>query len=368
MRPGFFSFAVLLGLTVACNGGDAATGFSGPSHPGVTTVPVGSSSSTDAMAESDSSSTSSTSSSGWSGSTSTGQDGPKLDMAVPDAPPMPPIGCKGKIDFLFVISAWGGMEEVQKQLSDAFPIFMKKIQDQLGEFDVRVLSASPTGAFNMDSCSNCADAEDCTYNAKPPLCKAELDACDTTLGAGVTFPAGAGSANRRCDFYGGHRYILGEDPMFEQSFACLTQVGINGAVPETAAGMVHAISFELNAPEGCNAGFLREDALLVVTLFDDGYDAFSPGTVESWAQSLRDAKHDNEDAFAVLAFSTDIDAGFGNLCNPFNPVEDVNPLRELADNVAHGHFVSICEPSYAEPFESFVDEIVMLCENLHIPQ
>ena len=46
----------------------------------------------------------------------------------------------------------------------------------------------------------------------------------------------------------------------------------------------------------------------------------------------------------------------------------MNPLRTLADSVEHGHFVSICEPSYKEPFESFVDEIVMLCEELHIPQ
>lgn len=367
MRPGFFNFAVLLGLTAACNGDDAATGFSDPSHPGVTTVPVGSSSSTGGMAESDSISTSSTSSSGWSGSTSTGQDGPKLDMPVPDAPTSP-IGCNGKIDFLFVISTSGTMKLAQDRLADAYPGFMDKIQEQLGVFDVRVLSASPTGGFYMDPCSNCADAADCTYNAQPPLCGAQLDACDTTLGAGVTFPAGTGSSNRRCDLFGGNRYILGEDPDFKSSFECIIQAGMNGGFPSTRESMANAISDELNGLEGCNAGFLRKDALLVVTLLDDGYDEDSQGTMAGWLLALRSAKHHNEDAYAVLVFSTDVDAGFGNLCKPFEPTEEPNPLREFADSVEHGHFVSICEPSYVEPFDAFVDEVVSLCKNLQIPQ
>ncbi|WAS91846.1 hypothetical protein [Nannocystis punicea] len=256
----------------------------------------------------------------------------------------------------------------QQQLADAFPGFMNKIQGQLGEFDVHVLSASPTGGFYMDPCSNCADAADCTYNAQPPLCGAQLDACDTRLGAGVTFPAGTGSSNRRCELFGGNRYILGEDPDFTSSFECIIQAGMNGAIASTRESMAKAISDELSGPEGCNAGFLRKDALLVVTLLDDLYDQFSQGTMDDWLQALRHAKHDNEDAYAVLVFSTDVDAGFGNLCKPFEPTEEPNPLREFANSVKHGHFVSICESSYVEPFDTFVDEVVSLCENLQIPQ
>src|SRR5690606_2419319 len=146
---------------------------------------------------------------------------------------------------------------------------------------------------DMDACSNCADAQDCTYNAMPPLCGAALDACDTTHGAGVTFPAGTGSANCRCDFYGGHRYIVGDDPNFEQSFACLTQVGMNGAMSITAEAMVKALSPELNGPAGCNTDFLRDDALLVVTLLDDVTDPYSQGTVDDRIQALHEAKNNN---------------------------------------------------------------------------
>jgi len=49
-------------------------------------------------------------------------------MSTQDMGPIPdfgsqPIGCQGKIDFLFVISSQENMKTVQVQLQQAFPAF-----------------------------------------------------------------------------------------------------------------------------------------------------------------------------------------------------------------------------------------------------
>ena len=284
-----------------------------------------------------------------------------------DFGPGHPIGCQGKIDFLFVISTAGTMENLQKRLAVSFPGFLASIKEHFDDFDVHILSANPSGWWDMDDCTYCADTE-CDPNASPPACGVSLDACDKRIGAGVAFPAGTGSANRRCDFFGGQRYIIGDDPNFEESFACMTQAGMNGAIAVSAESMVEAISPEFNGPGGCNEGFLRDDALLVVTLLHDTYDDFSKGTVESWIAALREAKHGDDDAFAVLVLTTDVDVGYWQLCHPNDWVAEKNPLRLLVEGVEHGFIGSICEDTYTPFFDETVAEVVALCDGLVIPQ
>ncbi|MFY0531674.1 hypothetical protein [Nannocystis pusilla] len=50
-----------------------------------------------------------------------------------------PVGCKGKIDFLFVISRYGGMEYFQAQLLDAFPKFIDTIEAKFADFDYHIM-------------------------------------------------------------------------------------------------------------------------------------------------------------------------------------------------------------------------------------
>jgi hypothetical protein len=288
-------------------------------------------------------------------------------MAMPDFEPGYPIGCQGKIDFLFVISTAGTMESHQKQLALSFPGFLASIQEHFADFDIHILSANPNGWWDMDNCAYCADDE-CDPSASPPACGVSLDACDKKIGAGVVFPAGTGSANRRCDFFGGRRYIVGEDPNFEDSYACLTQAGMNGAWALTAESMVEALSPEFNGPGGCNEGFLRKDALLVVTILSDVFDQFSKGTVESWIEVLRTAKHGDDDAFAVLVLTTDIDVSYWELCHPGEYSAEKNRLRLLVEGIEHGFIGSICEETYESFFDETVAEIVELCDGLVIPQ
>lgn len=364
MRPRHQALLPALALVCACNGGQAdASGFGTPSP---TTVPA------HTTGDSSTGSTGSTGSSSMGGvdstsSTSSGDTLPPLDMAMPDFGPGQPIGCEGKIDFLFVISKAGTMKGAQEQLALSFPGFLASIQGHFSDFDVRILSANPSGWWDMDDCAYCADDE-CDPNASPPACGVTLDACDKKLGAGVAFPAGTDAANRRCDLFGGHRYIVGDDPKFEESFTCVTQAGMDGSGAHAAEAMVKAISPEFNEPGGCNEGFLRDDALLVVTLLDDGYDEDSQGTVESWIEALRAAKHGDDDAFAVLVLTTDIDVGYWQLCHPDVYDMNKNRLRLLVEGIDHGFIGSICEETYTPFFDGAVAEVVALCDDLVIPQ
>jgi len=352
-----------LALLCACNGQrDETAGFGTPSP---TTAPANTTGES-STGSTGSSSTGGVESTSLSTSSSSGT-APVLDMAIPDFGSQHPIGCKGKIDFLFVISTAGTMGNQQKQLALSFPGFLASIQEHFDDFDVNVLSANPSGWWSMGDCIYCADDE-CDPNATPPKCGVSLDACDKRIGASVAFPAGEGSSNRRCDFFGGQRYIIGDDPKFEASFACLSQAGINGAIAAPAEAMAEAISPGLNGPGGCNEGFVRDDALLVVTILSDVFDEDSSGTVESWIEALRAAKHGDDDAFAVLVLTTDVDVGYWQLCHPDQYSLTKNRLRLLVEGVEHGFIGSICEETYTPFFTETVAEVVALCDNLDIPQ
>lgn len=350
-----------LALVCACNGGQAdASGFGTPSP---TTVPANTTgeSSTGSTGSSSTGGAESTSSS----STSSGSTTPVLDMAMPDFGPGHPVGCQGKIDFLFVISAAGTMQAFQERLIESFPGFIAAIEQQVSDFDVHILVANVDTVWGIPDCSVCSSS--CDPQGSPPLCGAAVQACDEQLGAGVTFPRGSGASNQRCALAGGNSFITRDEPGLADAFACVARVGLSGG-SRTAEAMLEALGPELNGPGGCQEGFLRDDALLVVTIINDGYDVDSAGSAQSWIDALRAAKHEDDDAFAVLVLTTDVDVGPWELCLPGEYSPNKNPLRLLADGVNHGLIASICEESYAPFFVTAVDSIVSLCEGFVVPQ
>jgi len=353
--------AGVLLATVACGNNGDSTGFSGGVGSAVTTASAsssssagGSSSSSTSTGEANNSTTSLS-----TGSSSAADSAPLLDMAMPDFGPQQPEGCKGKIDFLFVISADSTMKFAQDGLLASFPGFMKAIEDQLPDFDVHILSAED-GYWLQKDCKLCT--EDCDPSGSPPLCGASLEFCDKKSGAGGTFPSGTGASNRRCKLASGVRYIDSSEPDRTAAFTCIAQLGIGGDA-RTAERMVRA----LEGPYDCNDGFLRDDALLVVTLIQDTYDQKSLGTVESWKKALQDAKGGDDDAFALLVLTTDVDVGYQQLCLPNQYNETKNPLRLLANSVDHGFIGSICAPSYEPFFAETVAALVTLCDDFVPP-
>ena len=298
----------------SCGDGSSSSSFGGMTQPGVSTATAGSAEFTAAESSSSGSGADSSTSSSSSLSTSTSStgDGVVWDMGMPDFGPLQPAGCEGKIDFLFVISAQGTMKPEQERLLASFPGFMSAIKEQLPDFDVHIMVANPNPkpSWGIYDCSLCMD--DCDPMGQSPNCGAVLTPCDKKIGAGVTFPAGQDASNCRCELAGERRYILGSDPAMADDFACVAQVGTWGAA-RTGEAMVAALQPEINDPDdeyACNGGFLRGDALLVVTIIQDSYDEDSTGTVDEWIEALRTAKNYDDDAFAVLVLTTDVDVDY----------------------------------------------------------
>ena len=350
---------LLAGLaSIAACGGDAgSTGFASSMGSGAALSSTGPDTSTTGTSSTSGAEASSSSTSTSSGSSA--DSSPVLDMAMPDFGPLQPAGCEGKIDFLFVVSADSTMAIKQERLLASFPGFMQAIDDQLPEFDVHILSADD-GFWQQDDCGLCQ--EGCNPDGDPPLCDVTLELCDKRIGAGALFPAGEGASNRRCTLASGARYIDNSEPNRVDAFTCIAQMGIGGG-PITAQRMVEALA----NPGSCNDGFLRDDALLVVTLIQDTYDQQSAGTVESWKKALQDAKGGDDDAFALLVLTTDVDIGYQQLCLPNQFNETKNPLRLLANSVDHGFIGSICAPSYEPFFAETVAALVTLCEEFVPP-
>jgi hypothetical protein len=106
----------------------------------------------------------------------------------------------------------------------------------------------------MNDCSLCGSG--CDPNGELPTCGAELDACDSQIGAGVTFPAGKDSSAQRCDLAAG-RYITREDPDPIAAFLCTAKVGSGGGGPFPADAMVAALSWPLLGTNGLSAHGLQ---------------------------------------------------------------------------------------------------------------
>jgi hypothetical protein len=289
---------VALVVLAACNNpGASSTGFT---TPAVTTVQsdTGSaeSTSTGSSSSAASSSTGGGSAEGSSGSSTTEAAFPDMGMP-PDFDPQPP-GCKGKIDFLFVISRSGLMWWSQDSFVKAFPKFIDTVRGQFDEFDVHIMVVDSEQKWTVDQCLDQCNGP-CDVAPGYP-CSYSPSACDETMGAGTVYNAGPYTENVPCGL-DEHRYMTAEDLDTPGLFECLARVGTAGG-NNMGDALVAAVSPELNGPGGCNEGFLRPDALLVLTMIgpEDTAGFESKGTWQEWRQTVVDAKGGDESAIVAL--------------------------------------------------------------------
>ncbi|MFZ6180401.1 hypothetical protein [Nannocystis pusilla] len=289
---------------------------------------------------------------------------------LPDFGDVAPIGCQGKVDIIFAISADHTMEFAQPRLLAAFPVFAQALEEELGGFDLHVLVTDSSEWWSMDDCSLCQDPADCDPDGMPDLCGATVDECDSTMGAGESFPSGIGSSNRRCKLAGGHRYITREEPDLPAAFDCLARVGWGGATPFPFDSILAAVDhplietgIDLNGPGGCNEGFLRDDALLLLVVIQDTFDQKSLGGPYQWTKALYAVKGGDEDAVFALVITSDVELS-PSLCFPGEPpLAATNRLRLFGeDYIKHGKVESICAPSYGVFFKETAAQVAALCD------
>ncbi|MDC0721058.1 hypothetical protein [Nannocystis bainbridge] len=371
--------AIAMTVFTACGGADSGRGDTSvaTAPTGATTVPV----TTDATSTSDVAPTSSgtTSSTGEPTSTSTtsstnpsGVDTAKFDLGASDlgaGTTGGDNGCK-KVDFLFVIDNSTSMEDNQDALIDSFPGFIDAIKTALGDVDDYHIMVVDTDANGR--CAKPCDESDPDYvkfcaAANYHACTTELEPCDTQRGAGVIHPVGSFSSNTKCPVAGGHRYMLPDQPDLASTFACVAKVGTAGNASERPMNAIEeAVSEELNFPNGCNGGFLRDDAILVITFISDDPNKPDQGDPASWKASVVAAKNGDENAVVVLGLipHPELDCITGN--DP-NLTQGAHWQEFIESWGSHGISGSVCEADYAPFFLQAIQAIDQTCDEFNPP-
>ncbi len=303
------------------------------------------------------------------------------------------MGCR-KVDFLFIIDNSGSMGDEQDNLIASFPGFISTIQDTLDEaqdYHIMVIDSDP---WVHEGCQSACDSgclpDGCTL---PPALECFLPCtlaltcigqytcgvtvpfeCEDVLGAGVTYPRGSQASNEDCNFSTGARYMDSTEPDLASTFGCAADVGTGSSAgtEKPMEAMVQAVTPNTEA-FACNEGFIRDDAILVVTFVtdeDDNND--SAGTVDGWRQALIAAKGGDESAVVVLGLFGDNDQA-GAICPPLD--EDSNEGAEPSEKLRNfveswgprGVAGSVCAESYNDFFQSAVDIIDNTCEDFIPP-
>jgi hypothetical protein len=271
-----------------------------------------------------------------------------------------------KVDFVFVIDSSPSMADEQAFLLASFPGFIAAIEAVLGadDFNLMVLDAGQMAGAG----------------------------CEGTLGSGRTTSA----AGQDCALVGGNRYATQAQPDLTAAFTCMASRGQVGPSNEqTMQSLMDGIG-PLTDPGGCNEGFVRDDAILVITIITDEEDdpndinldplwdgtcepadddTNSTGDPQSWYDGVVAIKNGDPKAAVVLSLIGDCDdAGTcaGIVFDPLNPTASTGAepsprLREFTNMFEFGSIGPVCAPDYAPFFEEAVSIIDVSCDEFEPP-
>jgi hypothetical protein len=278
-------------------------------------------------------------------------------------------GCK-KVDFLFIIDNSVSMSDQQAALIASFPGFIDAIENtvEASDYHIMVADTDDETRCTPDNCNtgNMGAQDLCIDAANGYACNTNLfDTCDNTIGAGVVHPAGDGATNAPCTIFGGNRYIIDGEPDLVDTFSCMALVGLAGHPSERPMdSLVAAMSEQMNAAGACNEGFLRDDAILVVTFISDDPNYEDQDGPQEWYDAVVAAKGGNPDAVVVLGLTPNFDGcqdGKG-------PPKGSHWSEFVAMWGARGLEASVCNLDYAPFFEQAVSVIDTTCDEFEPPQ
>ena len=215
------------------------------------------------------------------------------------------VGCQA-VDFLFVIDNSASMENEQDALVSVFPQFMDEVEAALdvgGDYQVLVTDTDAWGRCNSQTLQGMDPSSDlCNGYIK----NTAFDTCDGEWGAGVVHPAGDFASNMPCSPFGGNRYIVPGEPDLGGTFACMATVGVAGHPSERPMdAMVAALEPGINGAGGCNDGFLRDEALLVIVFISDDPHYEDSGEPSDWYDAVVAAKNGDPESVVVMGMTPD---------------------------------------------------------------
>ena len=315
---------------------------------------------------------------------STGEDGTAEAGGEP--------GCK-KVDFLFVIDNSGSMLEEQQALISSFDDFISAIDQNIDaqqdfhimvtDVDDWVFDGCPALCnFPLLSCealsppyscgTMCETDADCvgmgneTCNAQMRCAGTQTTPmqCENILGAGVTYPRGENASNTDCNFSTGKRYMdSSEGIALVGKFSCAASVGTGSTDdPERPMeAMVAAVEEGSSAVATCNEGFLRDDAILVVTFItdeDDDDGDGSSGSAQQWYDRVVAAKNGDPKAVVMLGV-------YGN-AGCAEPSSRLDAFMNLWGD--QGRYGEVCASNYGPFFQEAVQLIDTTCDDFIPPE
>ncbi|MEM6992325.1 MAG: hypothetical protein AAF721_17570 [Myxococcota bacterium] len=297
-----------------------------------------------------------------------------FDLSVPDTPP-PATGC-AKVDFLFVIDNSASMEVEQEQLLASFGGFIDTIENTVAAQDYQILVTTTSPPEDACECGGvaCFDEADLIPQCVD-LCinfcggvgedAKEPGTCDEATGVGNDTASATGQA---CDFVSGGNYIDANEPDLHAAFDCAGDVPPEGNGQEFQVGSILGALQESAGQAGCNPGFLRDDAVLVVTIITDedetGFDL--EGGPQQWHDAIIDAKGGLEEAVVMLGLVGDTGLRDAMCDVPLNEggAENADTLREFIDTFGErGLWGSVCAPDYSPFFGEAVTLIDDACDS-----
>jgi hypothetical protein len=267
----------------------------------------------------------------------------ELDGNFDPPPATGPQGCS-KVDFLFVIDNSFSMVLAQDNLKNSFEGFMTVIGQEVDASDFHIMVID-TDAWDEDE-----DAP------------ADADRCGDVLGAGRR----SDNEGRDCGLPPDERFMSIEQPeLLLPTFQCMASVGNSGSAQEQPIAALIAATTAENGIGGCNEGFLRSDALLVVTIITNSDDGVSFGDPQDWYASLLPLKQQDDAAFVVLGFlgGDSLPGAEEGACPLFSliSVGDAPRLQEFVGSFGHNQLASVCARNYSPYFEQAVTNIDTAC-------
>ena len=273
----------------------------------------------------------------------------------------PHNGCRA-VDFIFVIDNSISMENEQEALVGAFPGFMEAIEMDLevgSDYHIMVLD---TDAWGRCDTANPWDGDTPAHGSCNDYIESTaFQECDRLRGAGVLHPAGDLASNELCTPASGKRYITGGEPLLAETFACMATVGTAGHHQERPMNAIEAALDPANLPvQECNDGFLRDDALLVITFVSDDGGSPDEGEPMDWYNAVLAAKGGDPSAVVVLGLGPGGPGcgGGGNHWLEF--------VELWGDNGIHGPVCSTA-PEYIDFFANAVATIDQACDDFDPP-
>lgn len=305
------------------------------------------------------------------------------DLEIPDNPgflplPAPNDGCEG-IDFLVVVDNSRSMADEQEALIESFPGFLETIANAVSarksNFHVLVTDTDSDGCEQVCSVypgAYCGTTDGFSCNSYNPNVTKD---CANTLGAGRV----DNGLGHQCGLHG-RRFIQSEDANVSDAFRCLGKLGTKGDSGERPMqAIVNALSPQFLSPTGCNQGFLRKEALLVLLFITDEEDdpkkdqfQASMGDPQDWYNAVVQAKGGDPGSVVAVGLVGDVGKP-GAICQPLigNAEHGAEASPRLIQFVElfgdRGRWGSVCASDYNPFLQEVVAVVTESCQEFIPP-